>query len=137
MRISGRHVILFVAEYFNLEPRDLMGPRRDRKCARPRQVAYYAIKELCDHLSYPMIGRMIGGRDHTTVISGANKIRALMETDPAIAKAVSVVLTHFSSRSTSDPGLFLEARIIAAERHVEALYAYAAGLSSAEHKMAA
>ena len=60
--------------------KDLLGKKRTRSLARPRQVAMAMAKELTEH-SLPEIGDAFGGRDHTTVLHACRQIRTLMETD--------------------------------------------------------
>jgi len=69
-----------VADYYKLRLSDLLGRRRTRTIARPRQVAMALAKELTEH-SLPEIGDAFGGRDHTTVLHACRKIEELIETD--------------------------------------------------------
>jgi len=69
-----------VAEHYNIRLSDLIGPKRVRNIARPRQVAMYLAKQLTLR-SLPEIGRRFGGRDHTTIMHGVRKIEELMATD--------------------------------------------------------
>ena len=63
-----------VCEYFNISEDDLVGPRREQRVVRPRQLAMYLCKELIPGASYPEIGAYFGGRDHTTVIHAYRKV---------------------------------------------------------------
>ena len=56
----------------------VLGWRRTRSIARPRQVAMALSKELTNH-SLPEIGELFGGRDHTTVLHACRKIKELQE----------------------------------------------------------
>ncbi len=69
-----------VAEHYNVRLSDLIGPKRLRTIARPRQVAMYLAKHLTPR-SLPEIGRRFGGRDHTTIMHGIRKIEELMAID--------------------------------------------------------
>jgi chromosomal replication initiator protein len=69
-----------VAEHYNIRLSDMIGPKRLRNIARPRQVAMYLAKQLTPR-SLPEIGRRFGGRDHTTIIHGVRKIEELMTSD--------------------------------------------------------
>jgi chromosomal replication initiator protein len=69
-----------VAEHYNIRLSDMIGPKRPRNIARPRQVAMYLAKQLTPR-SLPEIGRRFGGRDHTTIMHGVKKIEELMATD--------------------------------------------------------
>ncbi|NBZ87356.1 chromosomal replication initiator protein DnaA [Stagnihabitans tardus] len=69
-----------VAEHYNIRLSDMIGPKRLRNIARPRQVAMYLAKHLTSR-SLPEIGRRFGGRDHTTIMHGVKKIEELIMTD--------------------------------------------------------
>ncbi len=73
-----------VAEHYNIRLSDLIGPKRLRNIARPRQVAMYFAKQLTSR-SLPEIGRRFGGRDHTTIMHGVRKIEELMTTDSQLS----------------------------------------------------
>lgn len=73
-----------VAEHYNIRLSDMIGPKRLRNIARPRQVAMYLAKQLTSR-SLPEIGRRFGGRDHTTIMHGVKKIEELMATDSQLS----------------------------------------------------
>jgi chromosomal replication initiator protein len=73
-----------VAEHYNIRLSDMIGPKRLRTIARPRQVAMYLAKQLTLR-SLPEIGRRFGGRDHTTIMHGVRKIEELMAIDSQLA----------------------------------------------------
>ncbi len=73
-----------VAEHYNIRLADMIGPKRLRTIARPRQVAMYLAKQLTAR-SLPEIGRRFGGRDHTTIMHGVRKIEELMAMDSQLA----------------------------------------------------
>lgn len=72
-----------VAEYYKMRLADLLGKKRTRSVARPRQLAMALAKELTNN-SLPEIGQGFGGRDHTTVLHACRKIKELRETDARI-----------------------------------------------------
>ena len=73
-----------VSDYYHIRLSDLLGPKRVRTFARPRQVAMYLAKTMTSR-SLPDIGRRFGKRDHTTVMHGVRKIEELSQTDSQIA----------------------------------------------------
>ena len=90
LRVSERRVTIEeiqrkVAEHYNIRLSDMIGPKRVRTLARPRQVAMYLSKELTAR-SLPDIGRRFGGRDHTTIIHGVRKVEELVASDPQLAE---------------------------------------------------
>lgn len=76
-----------VSEYFNIDKSDLIGKKKTKIIAEPRQVAIYMISEL---LSMPLtaIGDYFGGRDHSTIIHARDKIASLIKTNPCYASYV-------------------------------------------------
>ena len=79
-KLSIEEIQRKVAEHYNIRLSDMIGPKRLRNIARPRQVAMYLAKQLTPR-SLPEIGRRFGGRDHTTIIHGVRKIEELMASD--------------------------------------------------------
>ncbi|MGN6031434.1 MAG: chromosomal replication initiator protein DnaA [Thermomicrobiales bacterium] len=73
-------VIGAVLAYYQVTEKDLFGRQRKREIVLPRQVAMYLLREETDS-SLSEIGAVLGGRDHTTVIHGIEKIETLLETD--------------------------------------------------------
>ncbi|MCC6303988.1 MAG: chromosomal replication initiator protein DnaA [Rhodobacteraceae bacterium] len=89
-RITIEEIQKKVAEHYNVRFADLIGPRRVRTLARPRQVAMYLCKELTSR-SLPEIGRRFGGRDHTTIMHGVRRVEELRRSDPQIAEDVEML----------------------------------------------
>ncbi len=72
--VSVKHVISKIAEFYNVEESSMYAKTRRREVVRPRQIIMYILREDF-HLSYPAIGSVFGGRDHTTVIHACEKVR--------------------------------------------------------------
>ncbi|SNT68454.1 chromosomal replication initiator protein DnaA [Paracoccus seriniphilus] len=79
-----------VAEHYNIKLADMMGPKRARNVARPRQIAMYLSKQLTSR-SLPEIGRRFGGRDHTTIMHGVRKIEELAGEDHGLAEDIAML----------------------------------------------
>ncbi len=95
LRASDRKVTVeeiqrLVSEHYNIRLSDLIGPKRVRTIARPRQVAMYLAKQLTSR-SLPEIGRRFGGRDHTTVMHGVRRIEELKGHDNQIAEDLEML----------------------------------------------
>ena len=71
--VSTDLVISTVAEYYGVEPKELRGKKRDQEIAFPRQIAMHLMREELQ-ISLSEIGKHLGGRDHTTVMYGCEKI---------------------------------------------------------------
>ncbi|MFW8634032.1 chromosomal replication initiator protein DnaA [Cribrihabitans pelagius] len=89
-KITVEEIQRKVSEYYNIRMSDIIGPKRLRSYARPRQVAMYLCKQLTSR-SLPEIGRRFGGRDHTTVMHGVKRIEELKMTDGQIAEDVEML----------------------------------------------
>jgi chromosomal replication initiator protein len=79
-----------VSDHYNIRISDIVGPKRLRAFARPRQVAMYLSKTLTTR-SLPEIGRRFGGRDHTTVMHGVRRIEELKDKDSQIAEDLELL----------------------------------------------
>ncbi len=89
-KITVEEIQRKVSDYYNIRLSDIIGPKRLRSYARPRQVAMYLCKQLTSR-SLPEIGRRFGGRDHTTIMHGVRRIEELKSTDGQIAEDVEML----------------------------------------------
>lgn len=80
--ISVENIQRVVSEYFRVPLKELVGPKRTRIYARPRQLAMGLARELTGD-SFPEIGMAFGGRDHSTVMHACDKVQSLCAEDPA------------------------------------------------------
>lgn len=83
--INAENIRDVVAGYYGVSTKDLLGKKRLRSIVRPRQMAMALIRELT-HDSFPEIGQVFGGRDHTTVIHACETIARLRLSDPKVEK---------------------------------------------------
>jgi chromosomal replication initiator protein len=89
-KITVEEIQRRVSEHYNIRLSDLIGRKRLRTFARPRQIAMYLSKQLTSR-SLPEIGRRFGGRDHTTVIHGVRRIEELKTKDSQIAEDLELL----------------------------------------------
>jgi chromosomal replication initiator protein len=80
-------VLAATANYHQLSLDDLLSKRRTKEIVRARQIAMYLAREETD-ASLPEIGDVFGGRTHTTVLHGYEKIAASIEADPELRQEV-------------------------------------------------
>ena len=90
-RINMDAVLRAVAEKFQLQPAQLKQKTNAQQIAYPRQIAMYLIKELT-HSSLPEIGRMFGGKHHTTVLHSVQKIDKLRQRDADLNRLIHSVI---------------------------------------------
>ncbi|MBY0370702.1 chromosomal replication initiator protein DnaA [bacterium] len=88
--LTADAILKLVALQFNLRTTDIRSEKRTRKLTIPRQICMYLMRR---HLlmSYPEIGKFMGGKDHTTILHGVTRIGDLMRTDPEVLKATTSV----------------------------------------------
>ena len=89
-KISVEEIQRKVSDHYNIRLSDMIGPKRLRSYARPRQVAMYLCKQMTSR-SLPEIGRRFGGRDHTTVMHGVRRIEELKQSDGQIAEDLELL----------------------------------------------
>ncbi len=75
-RLHPDDIINVVCKYFDVKPTLLRGPKRDASLVRARHVTMYLLKKELG-LTFAEIGNLLGGRDHTTVMHGVEKLEAL------------------------------------------------------------
>jgi len=95
--ITPELILTKTSELYGFSNEELMGGSRRRPLVTARQVAMYIFRELTD-LSYPAIAREFGGRDHTTVIHGVEKIRNLMPERREIYDQVTALISAVRAR---------------------------------------
>ncbi len=86
-RITMDSILRAVAEKFNMQPQQLKQKSNSRQIAYPRQIAMYLMKDLTQ-ASLPEIGRVFGGKHHTTVLHSVQKIDRLRQTDTDLNRLI-------------------------------------------------
>lgn len=80
-------VIEIIAEFFNLTKDDILNEKRTREVAKARQIAMYFLRHYLN-LPLKQIGQIMGGRDHSTVIHGIEKVENLLEKDENLREKI-------------------------------------------------
>jgi chromosomal replication initiator protein len=88
-----------VSKAFGISRAELVGSTRAATPLRARQVAIYLTRELTD-LSLPQIGRLYGGRDHSTVLNSIRRLEARFAEDQILAERVAQLRTTIHSEPT-------------------------------------
>src|SRR6185503_18505091 len=103
-RITAEVIIREVAEFYGVDLRALTGRGRSRNIVVPRQVAMYLLREETD-ASLMDIGQLLGGRDHTTVIYGCEKIGEEINADSRLRQEVVTIRDKlYQSNNNSNAG---------------------------------
>jgi len=85
--VRPEEVVRKVADTFGVAVERMLGRDRSREVALPRQIVMYLLREE-SNISLPQIGETLGGRDHTTVMYGCDKIGGLLEEDDRLRRQV-------------------------------------------------
>jgi len=85
--ISVEEIMKLVADHFKVRILDLKSSTRAKPIVVPRQIAMYLIKKFLDR-SLVDIGKVFGGKDHTTVMNALERVKSLQSTDQDIAKDI-------------------------------------------------
>ena len=87
-KLSLEAILEVAAAYFGITIADLTGRSRSAKIALQRQMVMYVMREETG-ASLPQIGAVLGGRDHTTVIHGFERVATDLEADPELRRQVA------------------------------------------------
>ncbi|HRQ32147.1 MAG TPA: helix-turn-helix domain-containing protein, partial [Anaerolineales bacterium] len=71
--VPAEKILEAVAEIEGVQVDDLLGQNRSAKIAIPRQLAMYILRQY-NEISFPQVGEILGGRDHTTVMYATKKV---------------------------------------------------------------
>ncbi|MEI7769998.1 MAG: chromosomal replication initiator protein DnaA [Chloroflexales bacterium] len=97
-RITPDQVIVAVSEHFGVDMRVIQGRGRSRNIVVPRQVAMYLLREETE-CSLVDIGKLLGGRDHTTVMYGCDKIAEEINADNRLRNEVLSIRERLYSQA--------------------------------------
>ena len=82
-----------VAKFFGVKVSDMESEKRAKNIAFPRQIAIYLIREHTNY-SLPQMGRLFGGRDHTTIRHSYEKIAEQIKTDRELQDTVEMIFSQ-------------------------------------------
>lgn len=81
VRIPALSVAAIVAKHYGFTLDHLRSASRRKALFEARAMAVYAIRELCGHMNYSSTGRLLGGRDHTTILSAVKRADKLVQSE--------------------------------------------------------
>lgn len=96
--ILPNEVVRKVAESFGVSLDRMLGRDRSREVALPRQIAMYLLRSETN-CSLPQIGDALGGRDHTTIMYGCEKVADLLERDDRLRRQVIEIREQLYGRA--------------------------------------
>ncbi len=88
-------ILAATSRHFDVSQDALLSKRRDARTAGVRQVAMYLMRND-GRETLPEIGRVLGGRDHTTVLHGCNKIERRLKLEDQLKADIEAIRVHLS-----------------------------------------
>ena len=88
--VTPELILNVVAEHFHVSPEDIISSKRQSEIVMPRQIVMYLCRDT-GKFSLKNIGKFLGGRDHTTIIHGADKIQAEMAKSESLTSTVETI----------------------------------------------
>lgn len=88
--ITPQSIIEVVAEHYQISIDQMVSKNRSNVIAKPRQIAMYLCKKMTDS-PLEAIGKLLGGRDHSTIIHGANKISEEVDKNPDLKAQIETI----------------------------------------------
>jgi len=94
-RLPLSRIVSWAAQCYGLAPIELVSARRSVRVVDARALAVWGMRTLCDRPSYPRIGRVLGGRHHTTIMNLHERAIHLRLCDPFFAQACRDMTAEF------------------------------------------
>lgn len=88
--VTAKQIIDKTARYFQLDPKDICSARRDKFIVVPRQIAMYLLRSELK-LSFPVIAKELGRKDHTTAMHSVEKITKESTLDASIREQINEI----------------------------------------------
>lgn len=88
--ITPQLIVNTVCEQYGIRIEDIVSRKRNSEVVLPRQIIMYLCREMTD-ISLEEIGRILGKKDHTTVMSGISRIKGKLTTDEDLVKNVDII----------------------------------------------
>ncbi len=89
--VTPELIIEIVADHFGITPEDILSKKRSSNIVEPRQIIMYLCRQMT---TTPLseIGKILGGRDHSTVIHGYEKIKEEVLSNEATKNTVDILI---------------------------------------------
>ena len=94
-KVTPELIIQVVADHIGITPLDISSQKRNKEVVYPRQIVMYLCQSMTG-ASLQEIGRYLGGRDHTTIILGREKIAADLKTNENLANTIEILKKKLS-----------------------------------------
>lgn len=98
-KLSAERIMEVVCKYYNVQQTDLIGKKKNKEIVDPRQVCIYLITDLMD-MPLDSIGKLFGGRDHTTIIHARDKITQNLKTNNNLKTTINDLTAMIKSNKS-------------------------------------
>ena len=88
--VTPELIIQVVADHFGITPLDISSQKRNKEVVFPRQIVMFLCRSMTD-TPLQAIGKYLGGRDHTTIIHGYEKIGADMDKNESLRNTIEIL----------------------------------------------
>lgn len=95
-QITPNQIISIVCEYFGIGKEEVLGKKKSKEIVEPRMIAIYLINEILD-MPLTSIGKLFGGRDHTTIIHSRDKVTELLKTNNKTKNIIAEIKTKIKA----------------------------------------
>lgn len=93
--ITPTYIINEICNEYGISMEDIISKKRNAELVEPRQIAMYLCRYMTD-TSLADIGKILGKKDHTTVLHGVDKIEKLIKEDDAIKEKINLLKSRIS-----------------------------------------
>ncbi len=90
-KITTELILEVVAEHYDISIDDIRGKKRSADIALPRQIVMYLCREMTED-PLKSVGLLLGGKDHSTISHGCDKIKNLIEEDDKIKNSIDIII---------------------------------------------
>jgi chromosomal replication initiator protein len=95
--IDQATILSSVCDFFEVKQTAIKGEKRQKQIVVPRQILMYLLKTEAK-MTFSEIGNFLGGRDHTTVMHGVEKMEKLTESDTSVQKQMIKIKQKFTQK---------------------------------------
>ena len=100
-RVMGKHVVGCVAKHYDVTIKELRSNKRVKRFIDARHVICYLAREICRHLSYPEIGKLIN-KDHASTMNGYKRVKVALERGDDWAEIVPILRKKLEDMETTE-----------------------------------
>lgn len=99
-RIKFNSIIDKTSDFYGIKREDILSKKRKEKIVRARQIIAYILREKFG-VSFPTIGKKLGGRDHTTAIHSYNRVKKIIKKNKSLEKEIELICDSVNYKMSS------------------------------------